>query len=98
MHLRALALALALSTLVGAAHAQGPDLVLEALPDGQNEPLNVVVTENSLNQTGPVWWRDSFNKLGTDYMRLHIRVLQTDPNSDAVVTIEGLGDKRYSYK
>lgn len=62
--------------------------VLEAMVDGRSEHLGIVVGDAELNSQGPVWWQQSFSKLGTQYSRFLLRLAGNVPD-DLIVKVTG---------
>jgi V8-like Glu-specific endopeptidase len=83
--------------LASQAAGQPAELALEAQTDGRTEALDVRITAEDLNAFGPVWWRQTFSKIGTDYIRFHMRAIGSTQTSAAVVKVEGLGKQSFSY-
>jgi V8-like Glu-specific endopeptidase len=81
----------------GRAWAQSSDLLIEAQVDGRTEERDIRIAAENFNATGPVWWRQPFNKIGTEYLRFHIRATGGSEASDARVTVEGVGSQDFSY-
>lgn len=96
--MKAIGLAVPLLVLLAIQTAGQPvELALEAQTDGRTEALDIRITGEDLNAVGPVWWRQSFSKIGTDYIRFHMRAIGSAHASGAVVKVEGLGEQSFTY-